>query len=510
MLPVTALVFLLAIGSAQAPAEQPERSAPKTAVAPQLARLDQALSLALEAKQEGRLTAERYDEFLKRFRVAFDEARAVTPPSPAAAALVARILARLGELGQAEAVLGPALEANPDDSGLLVALGHARFEAGDYPAALAQAETVLKRDPANKQAMALKRFSEGRSKGATTGAASLPAVGLEEASILSDPRIVLAARDALARKSAIGYADEAIRRLKIDDPQAALRYLAMAEAVDPGYADIPMQQGFAHRQLREHAAAMERFARAETLWRALGTPRADEAAAMARKLGAEQAEALAGEAASSEDAPNPQEHGMPLWPVGAALIAVGLGVAVIIEKRRSEEQVRRLLEVAGPAGIAVIGAVLVAATLAPPAGIVMRSGGAVALVEASAIGRAGVGVYGANELIRTYASYAKSNLPADATQTPNLNTGAKKLPSMPEGVDPPDFGKIMKWGTGDAAARLRMQTLTREELRRSGVTREMAVEWRDFYLAEKVRIPQNPSAAGRADLMSRAAELLKD
>ncbi len=53
-----------------------------------------------------------------------------------------------------------------------------------------------------------------------------------------------------------------------------------------------------------------------------------------------------------------------------------------------------------------------------------------------------------------------------------------------------------------------MATLTREELEEAGVTLAMAQEWRGFYLNEMRRNPDNPSAAGRADLMQRAAELL--
>jgi hypothetical protein len=55
-----------------------------------------------------------------------------------------------------------------------------------------------------------------------------------------------------------------------------------------------------------------------------------------------------------------------------------------------------------------------------------------------------------------------------------------------------------------------MSTLTREELQRAGVTRELAREWVTFYRNEKLRNPNNPSAARRADLMQRALELLSD
>ena len=83
---------------------------------------------------------------------------------------------------------------------------------------------------------------------------------------------------------------------------------------------------------------------------------------------------------------------------------------------------------------------------------------------------------------------------------PPIPTGARSLN---------EFGaSIMRWGRGDAAARARIETLTRAELDRAGVTLEIAEAWRDFYRAEVVRNPRNPSARGRADLMSRAMELL--
>jgi RHS repeat-associated protein len=80
---------------------------------------------------------------------------------------------------------------------------------------------------------------------------------------------------------------------------------------------------------------------------------------------------------------------------------------------------------------------------------------------------------------------------------------------LPPGMNQAEFGQnVMKWGTGDDAARARMQTLTREELERSGVTKEMAETWRDFYKEIARSNPGNPSAAGRADLMQKAIDLL--
>ena len=80
-----------------------------------------------------------------------------------------------------------------------------------------------------------------------------------------------------------------------------------------------------------------------------------------------------------------------------------------------------------------------------------------------------------------------------------------------EGVTQSQFGReIMKWGTGHAAARARIRTITTQELKRQGVTVEMAEAWRDFYRAVARENPNNPSAAGRVDLMEHVVELLRE
>lgn len=82
-------------------------------------------------------------------------------------------------------------------------------------------------------------------------------------------------------------------------------------------------------------------------------------------------------------------------------------------------------------------------------------------------------------------------------------------PPTPGGMTTNKFGTdVMKWGSRDGAARERMATLTRKELEEGGVTRAMAEQWRDFYREVARVTPQNGSAAGRADLMQRAVELL--
>lgn len=349
MIPTLLLAFALlsaSPGSAQDEARPPELQPALTAeteatkAAPELARLDQVLTLAQEAKQQGRLAPERYEEFLKQFRGSLDTARTVTPPSPAASALYARILARLGEPREAMAALTPALEQDPDNPNLRVALGHVRYEEKDYPAALKEAEAVLKRDPTNKEALALKYFSQGRTSGVSGTAgiapsAALPASGLEESSILHNPRIVEAGRRALARQSAIGLTDKAMGRLKIDDPREALRFLALAEAIDPGFADVPMQQGLAYRDLKQHAPAVERFTQAEALWRAKATPRSIELAVLVGKLReSETAELNQSMKVVESPVSQPKNSPSPLPLLPAGLLAAGALTAFSIYRSK--------------------------------------------------------------------------------------------------------------------------------------------------------------------------------
>ena len=85
-----------------------------------------------------------------------------------------------------------------------------------------------------------------------------------------------------------------------------------------------------------------------------------------------------------------------------------------------------------------------------------------------------------------------------------------KAPEVPSGLNVANFGSnVMRWGTGNAAARARIQTLTRGELVTKAVTTTMARAWRDFYISEVARNPKNPSARGRVELMQRAVELLE-
>lgn len=117
---------------------------------------------AQDNKQQGRIDEKRYQEFLAKFQVDLEAAMSLVNPTPANIALYARILSRMGDSGRALAALGPALDHDPASPVLRVTLGQVHYDRKDYPAALAEANAVLELDPANKEALALKHFSEGR------------------------------------------------------------------------------------------------------------------------------------------------------------------------------------------------------------------------------------------------------------------------------------------------------------------------------------------------------------
>jgi len=65
----------------------------------------------------------------------------------------------------------------------------------------------------------------------------------------------------------------------------------------------------------------------------------------------------------------------------------------------------------------------------------------------------------------------------------------------------------MKWGTGRAQNLARAGTVTLQEMRAAGITRQMAQSWRDFYSYVVQMNPANPSAAGRAQPMQHVVDL---
>jgi hypothetical protein len=80
--------------------------------------------------------------------------------------------------------------------------------------------------------------------------------------------------------------------------------------------------------------------------------------------------------------------------------------------------------------------------------------------------------------------------------------------SLPHGMTPAEFGQKMKWGRGSDEARLRINSLTIDELQEIGLTAEQATNWAIAYETVCRLMPHNPSAAGRAMLLRHAAQLL--
>jgi hypothetical protein len=80
--------------------------------------------------------------------------------------------------------------------------------------------------------------------------------------------------------------------------------------------------------------------------------------------------------------------------------------------------------------------------------------------------------------------------------------------NVPHGMAPAEFGQRMKWGRGSAEARQRIRTLRIEEFHEIGLSAEQATGWAIAYEGVCQLMSQNPSAAGRAELLRHAARLL--
>jgi hypothetical protein len=99
---------------------------------------------------------------------------------------------------------------------------------------------------------------------------------------------------------------------------------------------------------------------------------------------------------------------------------------------------------------------------------------------------------------------------------PDPQTG--QIGKLPPPSPTRPMADVMKWGdgiNGIPKTRARTRALTRQELVDGGVSRQLAEQWRDFYVNESARNPfdpatgrGNPQAAPRAELMQRAVDLL--
>ena len=95
---------------------------------------------------------------------------------------------------------------------------------------------------------------------------------------------------------------------------------------------------------------------------------------------------------------------------------------------------------------------------------------------------------------------------SDSGSAPAVADGHLYLGSAGHCSDKPGqavYAAISTPGLGPSIARI--GTVKVEELRKAGVTKEMAMAWQHFYENEKARNPKNPSAGGRAQLMAAIA-----
>ena len=103
---------------------------------------------------------------------------------------------------------------------------------------------------------------------------------------------------------------------------------------------------------------------------------------------------------------------------------------------------------------------------------------------------------------------AGATLPSQGALGLGGNVGARLLPV---GATLQQFAKdIIKWGKdaqGKTASNARIATLNLEELKSSGVTREIAQSWQQFYTYVDKMNPANPNAAGRAQLFQAIVDL---
>jgi tetratricopeptide (TPR) repeat protein len=159
------LILLALLAASPYPARAGDAAPPS----PELIKLEKTLTRKKEERTQGVVTAEQYQAFLTEFRPDLAITMERIPPIPANAASHARILVLLGDHAAAVQGLNKALEENPGNNTLTLALGQTYYEKADYAAALATAEEVLKHDPKNDAALFLKHSSEGR--GAPVGQA---------------------------------------------------------------------------------------------------------------------------------------------------------------------------------------------------------------------------------------------------------------------------------------------------------------------------------------------------
>lgn len=271
-----------------------------------------------------------------KFAVDLETTVTIVAPNPANTALHARILSRLGDSGKALAALGPALERDPSNPALRLALGQVLLDRKDYSAALAEANSVLAGDPMNKAALALKYSSEGRI--GTGAVASGPVVKPPSRASDSGEVQVLVQRIGVARSSGEFPTAMSLAR-------ELMRAAPASESAQEIYREVTKEH--------EHWSRVQKtIMYIDSAKAALMAGRGDEALDWADKaVQSDPAPAVIkfadevrgivdGEGSKAPpDAPKPpapRNRGIPLWPL---LPVSGLGAAayVVAKSRKTVE-----------------------------------------------------------------------------------------------------------------------------------------------------------------------------
>lgn len=137
-------------------------SASSNLPAQELLQLDQDLSQAEKARDEGKMTARSFHEFSAQMLSELETISSRIDSSQANVILHAAILSRLGERDQAVKALSRLILRDPQNTTLRLALGRERLAQEDFAGGLSEAESVLKQEPLNQEALAIKHQCLGR------------------------------------------------------------------------------------------------------------------------------------------------------------------------------------------------------------------------------------------------------------------------------------------------------------------------------------------------------------
>ncbi len=110
----------------------------------------------------------------------------------------------------------------------------------------------------------------------------------------------------------------------------------------------------------------------------------------------------------------------------------------------------------------------------------------------------------------------------DLLVAPKATVGARTIdPStlpLPRGYTNSKFGNLVKWpkGPGNPATKLRMakeqlKSVSSDMIRKlksEGASPDVIKRWAEFYRAEAIRVPQNPTAAARAFYLEELLKLM--